>query len=63
MVAYFLGEYSSESYIEPKVGNFSRNASFKIGKKQDQEEDVIFEGNKNTEELYKEVLAKKVIAG
>lgn len=63
MVAYFLGEYSSESYIEPKVGNFSRNASFKIGKKNDQEEDVIFEGNKNTEELYKEVLAKKVIAG
>ena len=62
MVAYFLGEYSNESYIEPKTGNLSRNVSFRQGKNTNQEENVILEGNKRTEDLYKEVLAKKVLA-
>lgn len=62
MVAYFLGEYSNESYIEPKTGDLSRNVSFRVGKNKNQDENVIVEGNKKTEEVYKEVLAKKVLA-
>ena len=62
MVAYFLGEYSNESYIEPKTGELSRNASFIAGKNKNQDENVIVEGNKKTEELYRDVLAKKVLA-
>ena len=62
MVGYFLGEYSNEAYIEPHTGTASRNTSFKLNKKKDDGDDVLVEGNKKVEELYKEVLVKKVLA-
>lgn len=51
MVAYFLGEYSNESYIEPKK-NGKKTLELKVKKNKKPEDDkVIIEGNKNSDEI------------
>jgi ABC-type lipopolysaccharide export system ATPase subunit len=62
MVACFLGEYSNESYIEPKQ-NGKKTRDLKVNKKKNPEDDkVIIEGSKDTDQIWTEILAHRIQA-